>query len=779
MADVMTTDQIDTAEEFRDSARNFLKRADHRERRRIATLPDRAVWREMGEAGWLLILIPEELGGLGLGLREAAAIAEEIGVALLPEPYLAGGVLPGLTLSGLLQRQAGSLASNGQAASLLERLGAGELLTTLAWQARAGQLEAEAAGVTCIEQDGTMVLNGERVFVFSAPEADGWLVLATQNSAPCLVWISVDAPGVTSTHATQVDGTAGAMLTLRSVPIDAAQVLGRGPAVLEAVQAALEATRIVQAGELLGVARQTLAMTLEYMKTRVQFGKPIGSFQALQHRMVDAFMQIELGAASLADSCAAHDDGRAPAAQLASRVKARAASAALHVTRLAIQMHGAIGYTDEYDVGLYFKRAVQLSAWLGNTSAHRQRFVQYGIPQTAQKPANAWQGDDFPREADWEAMSEADFRGLVRAFFAKHYPENLRHQPFRLHWKEIGDWYKSVARQGWIAPAWPRVFGGMALPPDKLIAFIEEQEQYGVGRAPDQGLVMLGPILIRYGTPEQQARWLPPILSGEHVWAQGYSEPNAGSDLASLRTEAVLENDEFVVTGQKTWSTLAQDATHMFMLVRTDKTVKKQEGISFLMVDLTAPGVTVRPIRTLGGDAEFAEVFFDRVRVPRDHLVGELNKGWGIAKTLLGFERLFSGSPKHSQYALMQVVILAQARGLMDDAAFRDRLAGLQLDAADLSCAYGHFADMVKQGKTLPAEVSLLKIWATETHERIANLLLEIAAEHGAADPHTAHPDAPVHVLAPLLSALAASIFSGSNEIQRNILAKTVLGLPG
>lgn len=351
--------------------------------------------------------------------------------------------------------------------------------------------------------------------------------------------------------------------------------------------------------------------------------------------------------------------------------------------------------------------------------------------------------------------------------------------PWRLHWHQISGWHRTLSAQGWIAPAWPREFGGMALPSDKLIAFIEEQEQYGVGRAPDQGLVMLGPVLIRFGTPLKQQTWMPKILSGEHVWAQGYSEPNAGSDLASLRTEAILQDDEFIVTGQKTWSTLAQDASHMFMLVRTHNTGKKQEGISFLMVDLSSPGVTVRPIRTIGGDEEFCEVFFDQVRVPRENLVGELHQGWNIAKALLGFERLFTGSPKHSQYALTQVAALARARGVTDDPLFRDKFARLQLDAADLACAYGHFANIVKQGRPLPPEVSLLKIWATETHERISNFLIEIAQEHGGSDAHVSYPGAAVYTIAPLLSALAGSIFSGSNEIQRNILAKAVLDLPG
>jgi alkylation response protein AidB-like acyl-CoA dehydrogenase len=368
----------------------------------------------------------------------------------------------------------------------------------------------------------------------------------------------------------------------------------------------------------------------------------------------------------------------------------------------------------------------------------------------------------------------------------------LRHRTRRLHWHEIGDWYRTLARQKWIAPSWPKQYGGMALSAEKMIAYIEEQERYGVGRPPDQGLVMLGPILIRYGTPEQQKKYLPAILSGEHVWAQGYSEPNAGSDLASLRCEAVADGEYFVVNGQKTWSTLAQDATHMFMLVRTDKDVKKQAGISFLMVDLRTPGITVRPIRTIAGDEEYCEIFFDDVKVPQENLVGQLNQGWTISKALLGFERLFSGNPKHAQNTLAMIDKVIGATGLNEDPAFMAEYAQLHMDIADLSSAYAAFSDIVRRNEPLPANVSLLKIWATETHEKASLLLLDAAGEQAGTAGAAAFlgagqglvDEAGERVVTvddlqmPLYNAAAAKIFSGTNEIQRNILAKVVLALP-
>ncbi|KKK81521.1 hypothetical protein LCGC14_2812590, partial [marine sediment metagenome] len=195
----------------------------------------------------------------------------------------------------------------------------------------------------------------------------------------------------------------------------------------------------------------------------------------------------------------------------------------------------------------------------------------------------------------------------------------------------------------------------MGLEPGKLLIFYEEQQRAGVTRGRDLGVQMVGPLIIRHGTPAQKAYWLPRMLSCEDLWCQGYSEPGSGSDLASLRCAARREGDGFVIDGQKIWTTMAQDSTHIFMLARTDpKPARRQDGISFLLVPMDQPGVTVRPIRTLAGDAEFCEVFFDGARAPAENLVGELDKGWAMAKTLLGFERIFIGAPMLAQHALWQ-----------------------------------------------------------------------------------------------------------------------------
>ncbi|OZI73765.1 acyl-CoA dehydrogenase [Bordetella genomosp. 2] len=778
----MTAIDHQLIEAVRDSARDFLQRRDQRRRKRAQPARDAGYWREIAAMGWLAMTVPEAQGGLGMGWHAMATVVQEAGRAALPDPLVAAGIIPAALLARL-HRQAGPDRCERLLADVCE----GGRVVCLAWQESEGQLEASEAsgafGVSFAPRDGGYVLNGEKRHIVPGAHVDAWLVTADGPDGTALFLVPAGTPGVGAHAHERADGTPACHLSFDSVCLPPDALLS-AHAIADTVDAALDHGRLMQAAELIGMARQALADSVAYLNTRQQFGRPLASFQALQHRLVDAAMQVELAQNSLTDALDTLADAPRAGANalksLASRVKARAAHASLQACRLAIQLHGAIGYTDECDISLYFRATLHQAAWLGNAAAHRQRYAALAadVPaEDAARPRQEW--TEFPRQADWNAMPEAEFRAMLREFFRRHYPDRLRHAAWRLHWNDIKEWYFTLSRQGWIAPSWPREHGGMELSPARQIAFIEEAERYGVARAPDQGLVMLGPILIRYGTPEQRARFLPGILSGRDVWAQGYSEPNAGSDLAALRCEAVPDGDHFVVTGQKTWSTLAQDATHMFMLVRTDKTVKKQAGISFLLVDLDSPGVSRRPIRTVSGHEEFCEVFFDQVRVPRANLVGDLNAGWGIAKALLGFERLFSGSPKHANHALQQILQIARQRGLLADPAFGDRLAELRLDTADLTAMYRVFADMARAGRPLPPELSLLKIWATETHERLGALLIQIAEEYGGAAMTDTYPNSGVHVLAPYTNALAATIFSGTNEIQRNIYAKQVLGLQG
>ena len=383
-------------------------------------------------------------------------------------------------------------------------------------------------------------------------------------------------------------------------------------------------------------------------------------------------------------------------------------------------------------------------------------------------------------DRDLNRLSDAEFRREIRAWIEANYPPEKRYPAHRLVYDEIKDWFDILSRKGWIAPNWPRDYGGMGLSPAKLIIWVEEYERHGCARLPDHGIQMVGPLLIKYGTEEQRRFFLPKILTGEHIWCQGYSEPNAGSDLASLRTDAAPDGDDYVVNGQKIWTTLAHTANWIFCLVRTDRQARKpQEGISFLLIDVSTPGVTVRPIRNIKGDVEFCEVFFDDVRVPKANLVGEPNEGWTMAKALLGFERIFLGNPRLPEYALNRLRLLGEALGRLDDPAFMDRYTQLRLDVMDLTSAFERYAAVLRAGGELGPDVSMLKLWATETYQRITDYMVEVAGDHGALRGDVVIGNVAVDVMNQFLESRPATIYGGSNEIQRNIIAKQVLGLPG
>ncbi|MBN8941650.1 MAG: acyl-CoA dehydrogenase family protein [Rhizobiales bacterium] len=378
---------------------------------------------------------------------------------------------------------------------------------------------------------------------------------------------------------------------------------------------------------------------------------------------------------------------------------------------------------------------------------------------------------------DMNLLADDAFRLAVRGWIEANYPPDLRFPQRRLHWRDNRVWYDKLAAKGWLCPGWPPEWGGMGLAAGKQLIMIEELERHGCARVSDMGTLMLGPLLIKYGSEEQKRFFLPRIISGEHVWAQGYSEPDAGSDLAAVRTEAVLDGDEWVVGGQKTWITFANDANWIFVLARTSKAAKKQQGISFLLIPMDLPGITVRPILNLDRHDEFCEVFFDRVRVPRGNLVGEIDKGWSMAKALLGFERVAIGSPKLSSLGLSRLKLLAQRAGLWGDPVFADTYTRLRLDLADLKALYESFVDRLRRGEPVGVDVSMLKLFQSELYQRITEVMLEVAGEEaGLLAPLDA--DRGLNPSGQFLQARPTTIFGGSSEIQRNILAKSVLELP-
>lgn len=378
-----------------------------------------------------------------------------------------------------------------------------------------------------------------------------------------------------------------------------------------------------------------------------------------------------------------------------------------------------------------------------------------------------------------DSADDAAFRAEVRQWMEENAPRELCNLDRRLTPDELKPWHRRLFDKGWIAPHWPAEHGGMGATLTQQIILYEEMARLEAPTPYPHGLNFLGPTLMQKANDAQKARHLPPILTGEVTWCQGYSEPGAGSDLASLRTRAELVDDEFILNGHKIWTTNGHYADWMFSLVRTDADAKpKQAGITFLLIDLKSPGITVRPIQTIRGDAEFAEEFFDDVRVPVENMVGELHEGWRVANSVLGSERFTTGHPRYATKMLDQAVRLGRATGAMEDGAFRDRIVKLRCDVMAFIAYYRHGAAFHAAGLSSTSMASVIKIVGGELGQRAAELVAEAAGGHMAKLAPVETGEAAVPVASQLFEVKRLTVGSGTVEVQRNILAKRALGLP-
>jgi len=390
---------------------------------------------------------------------------------------------------------------------------------------------------------------------------------------------------------------------------------------------------------------------------------------------------------------------------------------------------------------------------------------------------------------------EIAFRDEVRAFMRAALPEPIRRkivEARRLEKQDLVTWQRILNAKGWAVPHWPVEWGGTGWSPVKQYIFSEELQQ---APAPDPlqfGVNMVGPVIIAFGSEAQKRRFLPPIANLDEWWCQGFSEPGAGSDLASLKTAARRDGETYVVNGQKTWTTTAQYADWIFCLVRTDPAAKKQQGISFLLIDMKTPGITVRPIQTIDGGHEVNEVFFDEVRVPVENHVGEENRGWDYAKFLLGNERAGIarvGTSKARIRRLKEIAALERVgdKSLIEDERFRMKIAAVEVELKALEMTQLRVVAAERDRNGPDPASSILKIKGTEIQQAISELLLEAVGPYAlpqetheeldrwnepAIGPEWAGPLAPHY-----FNWRKASIYGGSNEIQKNIIAKAILGL--
>lgn len=706
---------------------------------------DREALTRAAQDGWLSLLVSADHGGAEQGLQEACLVVEAFGRALAP-----------FNASVCIATQ-----------DALAAIGAGEVLQS----AMAGQIVVALSapmspdGVTLSAQGDGYVLNGERRQALDAGCADMFLLACKLDGKAALAIVDRNADGVAVSARRTADGGSLGALAFGGVRLARSQVLTgeRAAAVLQRLRSALS---ILVAAELLGLMDAVLWQTVEHLKTRQQFGRALGSFQSLQFRMADVYAAVALTRALTYEAARLADGGAASAGHTASVALAKACEAAILATRTYVQMLGAMGFTDEHDAGLYLKRALVLTSAFGTALEHRHAIASVSLAEHAKEI----------RFREDSAQDKA-FRAEVREWLDANLPKRLRHLPTRPSFEDAGFWHRKLFERGWVAPNWPKQYGGMEGSVAEQIILLEELGRIGAPEISGQAINHLGPILQVFGTPEQKAQHLPGMLTGEKIWCQGYSEPSSGSDLASLRTRGVVEGDHIVINGSKIWTTWAHYADWMFCLVRTNPDVKKQEGLTFVLIDMKTPGVKPRPIVTITGEDEFAEVFLDDVRVPLSNVVGKIDGGWKVATALLEKERLNGANPQKCSYLLGKVKLAARQSGAIDDPAFRDRLVRAEIDYVALCATYAQIVKITETDMRSNADFAFAKLVAAELLQELCELMtLALGAEGALVEPVNLG-EVELNPGVTYLQSRRATIYGGTVEIQRMLMARRVLGL--
>jgi 3-oxochol-4-en-24-oyl-CoA dehydrogenase len=710
----------------------------------------------LAEQGAFGLHLPEEDGGQGFGLPELAVVVEELGRALVP-----GGFVPTVFASAVLA--AAGAAGKEPAAKLLSGLADGSKSGAVGLAAGLSGSPAGGSGPRAgTEGSGGLVVTGECGPVVGATLAD-LIVLPVQTDGG-EVWAALDAAGLEITPLDSLDLTRPVATVRASNTVVPADRVFTG--LTRPVVTGLGATLF--GAEASGIAGWATRTASEYAKIRHQFGRPIGQFQAVKHRCARMLTEAEQAAAAVWDAARAEPDSgdageRGPAGQrefAADVAGVVAIDAAIWCAHQCIQVLGGIGYTWEHDAHLYYRRALSLRALLGPAAELAQRVAALAL-------------DGVTRTTHVDLGGDTELRERIRAELSAIASLTGRDRTERL------------AADGWVVPHLPRPWGRAASPLEQVVI---DQEMRAAGVRPP-GLAIgawVVPALIKYGTAEQQERFLPPTLRADILWCQLFSEPGAGSDLAGLTSRAVAADGGWKLTGQKIWTSLAKQAGWAICIARTNPDAPRHDGITYFLVDMSSPGVEVRPLREITGDSLFNQVFLDDVFVPDDCVVSEVNGGWRVARTTLANERVSLSRTWSFGAGVPELLQTARAAG-------DNQLA----EVGRLVCQ-GHAIDLLGLRVTLKqlsgtdpgATGSVRKLLGMEHAQRVAELCFELSASTGAlgftagtrgaaGGPVTeaGQPNGP-YWGRQVLQTQALTIGGGTTDIQLNIIGERILGLP-
>ncbi|MET7547183.1 acyl-CoA dehydrogenase family protein [Streptomyces sp. NPDC005479] len=675
-------------------------------------------WDGLAEQGLLAPHLPEGDGGGGGALLDLAVVLEETGRAALPGPYLATVL----------------------ASALLGGAGASDLARALADGTRIGAVALGPGTLTAVESEGGHLLDGVAPPVLSGADAD--LLLLPAASAGGTRWFAVDsaAEGLTVRPHRGADPTrptaevrAGGVFVpaARAVRIDSGTVR--------------DLAAVLFAAEACGTAAWALDTAVAYAKVREQFGRPIGQFQGIKHLCADMLVRVEQARALVWDAARAAGEAPEIRALVAALAAGTALDAAYSCAKDCIQILGGIGFTWEHDAHLHLRRAVVARQLLGAGDAHRLRAARL-----AEGGARRELSLELPAEA---ARHRAEARETVAAARGLA-PEAAR---------------RALAPTGYAAPHLPAPYG-LDAGPVRQLAVQQELKEQGVKVSGLGIATWVVPSLLAYGTPEQQDRYLLPTLRGELLWCQLFSEPGAGSDLASLRTRAERTADGWRINGQKVWTSAAQWADHGILLARTDPDAPKHQGIGYFLVDMkNTAGIHIRPLKEITGDSLFNEVYFDDVLLPADAVVGDVGDGWRVARNTLGNERVHMADQMTFDTGLEALI----ARSGELDGTYRARIGALAAEAHALACIGLRTTMQQVSGLEPGAGASVRKLVQTTHQQKVAELALELLGPAGATDEGPA-----ARALHGFLMSRCLTIAGGTTQVQLNVVAERILGLP-
>lgn len=684
------------------------------------------------------IHLPEAYGGGGGGLLDLAVVLEEAAYASLPGPYLA------TVLAGAVLGRAGGP-------------GTGDLLRSIAAGTLTAALALTPGTLTATPAEGGHRLDGTAPPVLSADAADLLLLPAATPDGERWFLVDAGAEGITVRPHRSVDPTRPtAEVRADTVHVPAHRTVRSGdPALVRDLAA------VLLAADACGTAARSLDTAVEHAAVREQFGRPIGAFQAVKHLCADMLVRLEQARALTWDAARAADEGpdgsgaagegsgragvevRGLAAALAA---ATAPEAAYTCAKDAIQILGGIGFTWEHDAHLRLRRAVLARQLLGPADAHRLRAARL-----AEAGARRELALELPPEA---ARHRAEARPHLAAARGLA-PHEAR---------------RALAATGHAAPHLPAPYG-LGAGPVQQLAIQQELREQGIRLSDLSIATWVVPSLIAYGTKEQRERYLPATLRGDLQWCQLFSEPDAGSDLAALRTRAVRTDEGWRVTGQKVWTSAARTADHGILLARTDPDAPKHRGLTYFLVDMKkARGIDIRPLKEITGDSLFNEVYFDDVLLPADAVVGEAGGGWRVARHTLGNERVHMADQMTFDSGLE--ALIARSAGLDDPT--RARIGALAAEAHALACIGLRTNLQQVSGLDPGAGASVRKLVQTVHQQKVAELTLELLGPDGAVD----EPAAGERALHGFLMSRCLTIAGGTTQIQLNVVAERILGLP-